>query len=413
MNPYLAFILAALMLGWLLDVTATTLNMRAMRPEPPKEFAGAVDASSYARTIRYLKALSRLDLVQDSISTLALTAFILLGGFGFFDQASRSLGLSAIPTGVVYLLGLGLLADLFGTPFSIYRTFVIEERFGFNRTRPALFIADKLKGLALGGVIGGALAAAVLFFFGRFGGMAWVYAWVAVSLFIAALQYLAPSLILPLFNKFSPLPEGELRGKLEAYAASQNMPLSGIFVMDGSKRTSKANAFFTGFGAKKRISLYDTLVEKMDPRQITAVLAHEVGHARLGHMKKGLAAAILQTGALLFLFSLFLSSPGLYAACGVAEMSVHAGLALFLLIFQPAALVLSLLTNAISRRHEYAADAFAAKTMGDPEALASALVVLSASNASNLTPHPLHVFLRYGHPPVLERIQALRALGAR
>ncbi len=413
MNPYLVFILAVLILGWLLDLTATLLNMRAMRPQPPKEFAGAIDGETYGRTIRYAKAQAKLDILQDGLSTLALTLFILAGGFGVFDQAARSLGLPSLATGVIYLLALGLAADLFATPFSVYRTFVIEERFGFNRTTPGLFVADKLKGLVLGAVIGGLLAGAVLFFFERFGAWAWVYAWIAVSVLLFAIQYLAPTLILPLFNAFTPLPEGELRERLEAYAASQNMSLSGIFVMDGSKRTSKANAFFTGFGAKKRISLYDTLIEKSTPRQVAAVLAHEAGHARLGHVKKGLAVAILQTGALLFLFSLFLTSPGLYAACGVASMSVAAGLSLFLLIFQPAALILSLAVNALSRRHEFQADAFAAETTGDPEALASALVVLSAINASNLTPHPLHVALRHGHPPVLARIRALRGETAR
>lgn len=408
MNPYLAFILAALALSWLLNAAATAAYIRAQTSEIPEEFRDVYDAAAYAKTARYLKASARLDLMQSTCDALILGGFILAGGFGVLDQAVRALGLSSLPTGLLYLGALLVGADLLSAPFDLYRTFAIEERFGFNRTTVRTWLADKLKGYALGAVIGGPLAAAVLLFFQRFGAEAWLYAWTATTLVLILVQYLAPTLILPLFNKFTPLEEGELKAALSGYAASQGFDLDGIFVVDGSRRTSKANAFFTGFGKKKRISLYDTLLEKMGNPEILAVLAHEVGHYRKRHALKGLALGVAQTGLLLFLFSLFLSTPGLYAACGVKEMSVHAGLALFALLYQPAALALALAMNAISRRHEYQADAFAAETTGDPEAMASALTALSAANAANLTPHPLYVALNYSHPPVLSRIRALR-----
>jgi len=408
MNPYLAFILAALAFSWLLNAAATAANIRAQTTEIPEEFRGVYDAPAYARTAAYLKASARLDIMQSTCAALVLGVFILAGGFGLLDQAVRALGLSPLPTGLIYLAALLVGADLLSMPFDVYQTFVIEERFGFNRTTAWTYVSDKLKGYALGAVIGGPLLAAVLLFFERFGEAAWLYAWATVSLVLVVIQYLAPTLILPLFNKFTPLEEGELKTALSAFAAGQGFDLDGVFVVDGSRRTAKANAFFTGFGKKKRISLYDTLLEKMEPPQILAVLAHEVGHYRKRHALKGLALGVIQTGLLLFLFSLFLTTPGLYAACGVKEMSVYAGLALFALLYQPAALVLALGMNALSRRHEYQADAFAAATTGDPKSMAAALTALSAANAANLTPHPLYVALNYSHPPVLSRIRALR-----
>jgi STE24 endopeptidase len=407
-NPYLAFILAALALSWLLNATAAAANIRALTPEIPEEFRDVYDAPAYAKTALYLKASARLDLAQSTFDALVLCVFILAGGFGVLDLAVRSFKLPPLPAGLLYLGALLVGSDLLSTPFDLFRTFVIEERFGFNRTTARTWLTDKLKGYALGATIGGPLVAAILLFFQRFGVEAWLYAWAAAALVLVLVQYLAPALILPLFNRFTPLEEGELKTALSGFAARQGFNLDGIFVVDGSRRTSKANAFFTGFGKKKRISLFDTLLEKMGNPEILAVLAHEVGHYRKRHALSGLALGVAQTGLLLFLFSLFLSTPALYAACGVGEMSVYAGLALFALLYQPVALVLALAVNALSRRHEYQADAFAAETTSDPESMVSALTALSAANAANLTPHPLYVALHYSHPPVLARIRALR-----
>ena len=297
-----------------------------------------------------------------------------------------------------------------GLPFRIYSTFVIEERFGFNRTTGRTFVLDRVKGLALGAVLGGALLAAVLFFFDWAGPLAWLWCWGAVTGFMLTAQFVAPTWIMPLFNTFSPLDGGELKDALLDYARSTQFPLDGITVIDGSRRSAKANAFFTGFGSHKRIALFDTLIEQQTTPELVAIVAHEVGHYKRRHILKGLTLSLAHTGALFWLLSLFLDRPGLFDAFAVPEPSVHAGLVFFGLLFTPIELVLSVLVNSFSRRYEFEADAFAADTTGSAEPLVTALKKLSADSLSNLTPHPLQVFLHHSHPPVLHRITALRTL---
>lgn len=409
MNPYLLFILAALAFGWGLGAFALAKNISALKTPLPEEFQDVYDAGTYARTARYTRTLARVELIQDAFDTVVVAAFLLLGGFGLADAAARSPGLSAGPTGLIYVGGLALAADILHTPFSLYRTFVVEERFGFNRTTAKTFVLDRLKGYALAVVVGGPLLWAVLWFFQAFGRDAWLYAWGVLVAAMLAVQYIAPIWILPLFNTFTPLEDGELKNALERFAATQGFTLSGIFVVDGSRRSTKANAYFTGFGEKKRIALFDTLMERMEPEELTAVLAHEMGHCRRGHVFKGALLGAAQTGLLLFLLSRFLDAPGLYAACGVEHVSVYAGLVLFSLLYRPLALGMNIFANWLSRRFEYEADAYAAAA-GRPEALVSALKKLSRANLSNLTPHPVYAALHYSHPPVLERIRALRRL---
>ena len=295
-------------------------------------------------------------------------------------------------------------------PFSIYSTFVIEERFGFNKTTPKTFVLDLVKGLGLGLLIGMPLLAGILAFFMYTGDLAWLYAWIAITLFSLVMQYVAPTWIMPLFNKFTPLEEGELRTAIEEYTDKVDFPLQGLFVIDGSKRSSKSNAFFTGFGNNKRIALYDTLIENHTNDELVAVLAHEIGHYKKKHIIKGMITSVIQTGAMLFVLSIFLQAKGLFDAFYMDEMPVYAGLIFFGMLYAPIDMILSVFMQISSRKHEYEADEFAATTTGKPEDMIATLKKLSKDNLSNLTPHPFYVFLNYSHPPALQRIKAIREI---
>nr|WP_321512752.1 M48 family metallopeptidase [uncultured Pseudodesulfovibrio sp.] len=407
MNIYLVVIIASLVISWLLGVASDLYNARAMTPSPPQEFRDVFDEETYRKSQEYTRASMKFSSMTDTFNTVITLVVITTGGFQLLDRMARSLELSALSTGLTYIGTLGLLSGIMSLPFEAYHTFVLEKKFGFNTTSVATFVTDRLKGLMLTGLIGGILLVAILFFLRETGAYAWLYCWaVAVSISLG-LTYIAPTWILPLFNKFTPLEQGELRTALESYANSTGFELSGIFVIDGSKRSTKSNAFFTGFGKRRRIALFDTLIKEMTVNEIVAVLAHEVGHAKLGHIKKRLFTGILKTGAIFYLMSLFLDSRPLFDAFGMEHMSIYAGLVFFVLLYTPLSLVLSVISNRVSRTHEYEADAFSASTTGRPDTMISALKKLSASNLSNLTPHPLTVWLGYSHPPVLDRVRAL------
>jgi len=412
MNGYLLCILAILLLGYLLDLTVALLNLRSLRPELPLEFTGVYDADQYARSQEYTRVTTRFSLIHNTVSLMLTLVFIFAGGFNLIDLAARSFGLLSIPTGLIFTGLLALLSTALNLPFSVYSTFVIEQRFGFNTTTVATFILDGLKALLLAIVLGGPLLAAILWFFETSGQMAWLYCWVAAVAFILVAQFLAPVVIMPLFNKFVPLAEGELKEAITRYAASQQFALQGIYTMDGSKRSTRANAFFTGFGRFRRIVFFDTLIDKLAPAEIVAVLAHEMGHYKLKHIPVMMALSILQMGLLFFILSLFLGNQGLFAAFGMEHLSVYASLVFFGFLYAPISTILAIGFHAFSRRNEYQADRFAAQTGADGNALISGLKKLSVSNLSNLTPHPLHVFLNYSHPPILARIEALRRLDA-
>jgi STE24 endopeptidase len=409
MNPYLVVIVASLLGAWAVNETARRLNRGRLDLRLPEEFLGFYDPDKYRASQEYSRAGGRLDSVSEAVFTPLTIAFILAGGFNYVDTLVRSLGWSEIPTGLLFFAVLGLAGDLMAMPFELYRIFVLEEKFGFNRMTPGLFAADKLKGYGLTAAIGGPVLAGVIYLFSAFPGSAWLWSWLGVSAFMVVLQYFAPVIILPLFNTFTPMEDGELRRAIEEFARRQAFELSGIFVMDGSKRSSKSNAFFTGLGRKKRIALFDTLLKQHGREEIVAILAHEIGHSRLGHIVRGLLLGILRLGAVFLLMSLFIRSPGLFAAFGMERASVYAGLMFFGLLYTPVSLVLSVAVTWLSRRHEFQADRYAAEATGDPESLVTALKRLTVDNLGNLTPHPFHVFLNYSHPPVLERIKALRA----
>lgn len=413
MNGYLLFILSVLLLGHLLDLTAALLNLRRLSPELPAEFVGVFDDEQYARSQAYTRATTRFGLIQSTVSLALTVAFIVAGGFNYVDLAARSFGFSSIPTGLLFTGTLALLSTIAGLPFSVYSTFVLEQRFGFNTTTVVTFILDGLKALLLAVVLGGPLLAAILWFFETSGSAAWLYCWIAAVAFVLVVQFLAPVVIMPLFNKFTPLAEGELKAAITGYAARQRFAIQGIYTMDGSKRSTRANAFFTGFGRFRRIVFFDTLTDKLAASEIVAVLAHEMGHYKLKHIPMMMALSILQMGLLFFILSLFLDNQGLFAAFGMEHVSVYASLVFFGFLYSPISTLLAIGFNAFSRRNEYQADSYAAQTLesdGGGESLISGLKKLSVSNLSNLTPHPLQVALNYSHPPVLARIAALRRL---
>jgi len=409
-NPFAVIILVALVGEYALSVLSSILNVRALNPTLPAEFADVFDAERYAESQRYTRSHTQLGLVRSSVSLLAVLLVWQLEGFEWLDRVARSSEFGPVLTGLVFIGLLGMGATILSLPFRVYGTFVIESRFGFNRTTLPTFLADLAKGALLTVLLGGTLMAGVLFFFEWAGTSAWLYCWLSAAVFVLVVQFVAPTWIMPLFNTFTPLDTGELRDAIMAYAKTAAFPLKGIFVVDGSKRSSKANAFFSGLGKNKRIGLFDTLVEKHSVPELVAVVAHEVGHYKKGHILKSLILQLGYLGGVFFVLSLVLQQVELFEAFYMTERSVYAGLVFFGLLFTPVDLALSMYVNAVSRRNEFEADAFAAATTGNGEDLVTALKTLSADSLSNLTPHPLHVFLHYSHPPVLQRISALRAL---
>ena len=412
MNAYGVVVLVALLSEFALGTIASLLNLHALAPSPPAALAGAVDAEAYRRSQAYTRARTRLGRVAATVQLAALLGFWFLGGFRALDAFVDSSGLGPVAGGVAYVIGLAFLGALLSLPFAVYGTFVVEERFGFNRTTPRLFVLDRLKGLLVGAVLGLPLLAAVVAFFDALGPGAWLWAWLVTAAYVLAAQILVPRFVMPLFNRFDPLPDGPLREALVRYARDVGFPLDEVYVMDGSKRSRKGNAFFTGFGRHKRIALFDTLVDRHSVGEMVAVTAHEVGHYQKGHILAGTALTIAHSGVLFLLLSLFLGEPALYEAFGVAAPSVGVGLVLFGLLYTPVDLVLSVALNAWSRRNEFAADRFAVETTRRPGDLADALKKLAADNLANLTPHPLHVWLYHSHPPVAARLTAIAAIAA-
>ena len=407
MNAYLMFILALLVFNWLLSLVVETLNIRNVSTEIPDEFRGVYDAEKYDRSQRYLRDNTLFGQIQAAIMLPLTIAFILLGGFRWVHSIAQAASEHMILQGLVFGGILILLGQLIGIPFSLYDTFVIEERYGFNKTTPKTFVLDILKGWLLTALLGAPIFALVLWIFSAVP-HAWLWAWAALAAIQLFILFIAPVVILPLFNKFTTLEAGELRSKIESFAQGQNYKLSGIFKIDGSRRSTKSNAYFTGFGKTKRIALFDTLIENHTVPELIAVLAHEIGHCKLGHIKKSIVISLASSLLMFCILSLFITREGLYAAFGIEGTPLYAGFVFFGFLYAPIQMILSIAGNILSRKHEFEADAFAAETTRAPGEMIAALKKLSVDNLSNLTPHPLKVFLQYSHPPVLERIRALR-----
>jgi len=408
MNTWLLVILLIIFSSYLLELVVTLLNIHALNPILPQEFATTYNEQEYKKSQEYTRTTTLFSQFANTISTIATVLFLLYGGFNAVDIWARGFGFGQIATGLLFISVIGLLSFLINLPFSIYSTFVIEERFGFNRTSLKTFILDIIKGGLLTVLLGAPLLALILWFFINSGSYGWLYCWLGVVVFSIVLQFLAPVLIMPLFNKFSPLEEGCLRDKILNYAQQENFQLQGIFTMDGSKRSSKLNAFFTGFGKFRKIVFYDTLLEKLSEPEIVAVLAHEMGHFKLRHIIKMVFASVIQTGIMFYILSLFIGNTDISNAFQMAKTSIYSSLIFFGFLYSPINLFISVLFNYFSRRNEFEADGYAARSTGSTEFLIASLKKLSMANLSNLTPHPANVFFHYSHPPVLARIKRLR-----
>ncbi|MBF0424982.1 MAG: M48 family metallopeptidase [Magnetococcales bacterium] len=401
-------ILAVLLTSNALDWLARELNLRALPKEAPEEHADTPRQKQHDRRQAYIRARTRLHQGHGLCDHALLLGFWFAGGLPWLDGIVRAGTGDPLVAGLLYTGALIFAGQIIDLPFALYATFVLEARFGFNRTTGRTWALDRLKGVILTVILGGPLLTGVLFLFTRFGPGFWWIGWISVACFLLLVQFVAPIWLLPLFNRFSPLPEGELKTLLLEYARAVNFPVTEIVVMDGSRRSTKANAFFTGFGRFRRIVLFDTLVQGCAPLELRAVLAHEVGHWRQHHLLESLLLGILNLGLMFYLLSWCLTSPTLYQAFQVEAMSVHVGLVIFALLAAPVGMVISPWIKWRSRQNEYAADRFAVTTCHAGEALVDALKKLAQDHLAHPTPHPLYVFLNDAHPPLAARIASIR-----
>ncbi|MCD4679014.1 MAG: M48 family metallopeptidase [Bacteroidales bacterium] len=410
----LIIILVILIFNYILERVLDYLNSTLWTNELPSELSDIYDAEKYSKSQDYEKVNQRFSIITGTLSFVAMLLMLIFGGFAFVDHFVREYTVNPILMALMFFGILGLASDILSTPFSIYSTFVIEEKFGFNRTSPKTFMLDKIKGWFLGALIGGGLLSLIVWLFEIAGNYFWVLAWVALSIFMVFMNMFYSTLIVPLFNKQTPLEDGELRGSIEDFAKRVGFKLDNIFVIDGSKRSKKANAYFSGLGAKKRIVLYDTLIKDHTTNELVAVLAHEVGHYKKKHTTKGMIFSIIQSGIMLFLLSLFIQkdsviSLSLAQALGAENASFHLGILAFGLLYSPLSLIIGIGMNIESRRNEFQADRFAGENF-NISALQGALKKLSVNHLSNLRPHPAFVFFYYSHPPLLKRLNALGKL---
>jgi len=399
--------IAILVLDFLFENYLEYLNTTKWSDTIPEEVKGIYDEEKYAKQQAYSRENHRFGMWTGAFSTVITLSMFLFFGFALVNGWVWSITSNAILAALLFFGIIMFASDLIHLPFSVYDTFVIEEKYGFNKTTPKIFVLDKIKGWLVGGLIGGGILALVIFIYQKTGDMFWIYAWIVISAFSIFMAMFYSNLIVPLFNKQTPLEEGELRDAISAFSQKVGFKLDNIFVIDGSKRSTKANAYFTGLGAKKRIVLYDTLIKDMTTEEIVAVLAHEIGHNKKKHVIQGLLIGLVQTALVLFIFGLFIGNPALSKALGVETPNFHIGLVAFGVLYSPISFFTGIFMNILSRKNEYQADRFAAENY-KPEALASALKKLSVNNLSNLTPHNLYVFFNYSHPTLLQRLAHLK-----
>ncbi|MCY1722383.1 M48 family metallopeptidase [Prolixibacteraceae bacterium Z1-6] len=400
-------IIGILVLDFLFEKYLDYLNTTKWSDTIPDEAKGIYDEQKYKKQQAYDKENHRFGILTSSFSTTITLGMFVFYGFALVDGWAWSFTGNAILAALIFFGILMFASDIITTPFDVYDTFKIEEKYGFNKTTPKTFVLDKIKGWLVGALIGGGLLALIIFIYQKTGSMFWIYAWVVVSAFSIFMAMFYSNLIVPLFNKQTPLEEGELRDAISAFSKKVGFKLDNIFVIDGSKRSTKANAYFTGLGAKKRIVLYDTLINDLSTEELVAVLAHEIGHNKKKHVVQGLLIGLLQTGVMLFIFGLLINNSNLSQALGVDEPNFHIGLVAFGVLYSPVSFFTGIFMNMLSRKNEYQADRFAAENY-KPEALAGALKKLSVNNLSNLTPHKTYVFFHYSHPTLLQRLEFLK-----
>ena len=400
-------ILLVILANYLFESWLSWLNSRDSNKELPQELKDVYDQEKYEKAKHYERVRNRFSLISSTFSLITLLVMLGLSGFSWLHYTLISWIHNPLYLPLAYFGVLVLAVNILNLPFTLYSIFVIEERFGFNKTTLKTFILDKLKAGIMTLVLGGGLMLLFIWFYQFTGPLFWLWTWLLLSVVVIIVTAIYASLILPIFNKLTPLPEGELRSTIEQYANGVDFKLDNIFVMDGSRRSSKANAFFSGIGHKKRIVLYDNLVDNYKAHEITAVLAHEIGHYQKKHTLSGIVLSIAQTGLMLFLLSVVINRPEISMVLGVQEPSFHINLLVFSFLYAPFTMVIGIIMNWISRKNEFEADNFAKKTH-DAEALIAALKQLTVDNLGKLTPHPYYIFVHYSHPTLLQRIQALR-----
>ena len=408
MNIYFIIIIGIIIFEYILSLIVRTLNIRSLDPSVPEEFSDTLDQDKYKKSQLYAKANSSFEGITSTYSLLLGLIFIFSGFYNTIDIYARSFELNNILTGLSFFLILTIISDLLSMPFSIYRTFIIEEKFGFNKTTIATYFSDKAKQYLLMIIIGGPVLGAILYFFENTGEWGWLYVWLFITFFSIIMQPIFNNFIAPMFNKFTPLEDGPLKEKITKYLNKVNFPVKKLEVVDGSKRSAHSNAYFSGFGKSKRIALFDTLVEQLDDNEILAVIAHEVGHYKLKHIHSGIILSSIQTGIMFFILSFFIMNERLFSVFYMENLSIYASLLFFSMLYSPISMITGIIFMIISRKNEFSADAYSSKTANLPESLISGLKKMSKENLSNLTPHWLNVFLNYSHPPVIDRINALR-----
>jgi STE24 endopeptidase len=400
-------IIAIILVNFIKDKILNALNAKHYNDPIPSELDDVFDEEEYKKSQAYKLANYRFGIWSSLFSLVLTLSFLVFDGFEFVDNSARQYSDNPIVVGLLFFGIIMLASDIITTPFSYYKTFFIEERFGFNKTTKKTFVLDKIKGLVMMVLIGGGLMAVVIWFYQFTGDWFWLYTWAIITGFTVVMNMFYSRLIVPLFNKQKPLEEGDLRNKISDYARSVGFSLSKIFIIDGSKRSTKANAYFSGFGREKRVTLYDTLVNDLNDEEIVAVLAHEVGHYKRHHIIFNLVMSVLLTGLTLFILSIFISNPLLSNAIGVEIPSFHVGLVAFGLLYAPISEITGLIMNYVSRTFEYQADDYAKNTYKS-EPLITSLKKLSKNSLSNLTPHKAYVFMHYSHPTLLDRVNNLK-----
>lgn len=406
-NMLFNLLIAIIIIVFLIDSLLDILNARHYNNNIPEELSDVYPEDEYQKSIAYKEANYKFKLVSSSISLCIMLLFFFLDGFAWVDGIARSFSDNSIVVGLIFFGIIMICSDILSTPASYYKIFVIEEQFGFNKTTIKTFFIDKIKGIVMMIIVGGGLLALIMWFYEITGKYFWLYAWALISIFTLAMNMFYAKLIVPLFNKQTPLEPGELRDTIQEYSMNVGFQLKDIFVIDGSKRSTKANAYFSGLGSEKRITLYDTLIKDLNKEEIVAVLAHEVGHYKKRHVIINLLLSILLTGITLWFLSLFIANPLLSEALSVEVPSFHIGLIAFGILYSPISEITGLIMNIVSRAFEYQADDYA-KNSYDGEALINSLKKLSKNNLSNLTPHPAMVFIHYSHPTLLQRIKNIR-----
>jgi len=405
-NTIFFLILIIPITGFLVELYLDHLNSTMWSDTLPVRLKGICDAEEYRKTQLYQKDNKRLSFWTSSLNLTIILIMIVAGGFTSVDNLARTFSMNAVIIALVFFGIIGFVSDIINIPFSWYDTFVIEKKYGFNTMTIRTFITDHIKSWFIALLVGIPVLGLVTWFYYKTGKNFWLYAWGLITLFSVFINLFYSELIVPLFNKQIPLQEGSLRTQIEVFSQKTGFKLKNIYIIDGSKRSTKANAYFSGFGPKKRIVLYDTLQKELSEEEIVAVLAHEIGHYKKKHVLLTLFSSVILTGFMLFLLSLIVNNPSLSKALGSQNTSFHLGLIVFGILYSPLSLLIGLLTNYISRKNEFAADRFVRENY-KPAMLAEALKKLSVKNLSNMMPHPAYVFFHYSHPPLLSRLEKL------